>query len=88
MCSSSKGTPFLKIPALPGNWEKTSDRVSVSLPGVGKIPVASLPLAIDGVLEFTSPVPNHTPRFARELDLVTIVGHIVLRALCLQLLVR
>ena len=38
--SSSKGTPFLKIPALPGNREKSSYRVSVSLPGVGKIPVA------------------------------------------------
>ncbi len=38
--SSSKGTPFLKIPALPGNQEKYSYRVSVSLPGVGKIPVA------------------------------------------------
>ena len=41
--SSSKGTPFLKIPALPGNREKSSYRVSVSLPGVGKIPVASCP---------------------------------------------
>ena len=39
--SSSKGTPFLKIPALPGNREKSPYRVSVSLPGVGKIPVAS-----------------------------------------------
>ena len=38
--SSSKGTPFLKIPALPGNQEKSSYQVSVSLPGVGKIPVA------------------------------------------------
>ena len=38
--SSSKGTPFLKIPALLGNLEKSSYRVSVSLPGVGKIPVA------------------------------------------------
>ena len=41
-CFQAKGTPFLKIPALPGNREKSSYRVSVSLPGVGKIPVLKL----------------------------------------------
>ena len=35
-----RGPPFLKKSALPGNQVKSSYRVSVSLPGVGKIPVA------------------------------------------------
>ena len=38
-----EGDPVLKIPALPGNREKSPYRVSVSLPGVGKIPVARIP---------------------------------------------
>ena len=56
----SKGTPFIKILALPGNREKPSYRVSVSLPGVGKIPVARGYLSLACFLSFD--VDQHAPQ--------------------------